>query len=87
MKRYKQNIKHVISDIELFKEKLIVKKGNVPEILRPLSAKSLFNISFEEIRSMILSNKSYYFEMIKDDFEIISNRKDKKKKKKMDIES
>ena len=80
-------IKHVISDIELFKEKLIVKKGNVPEILRPLSAKSLFNKSFEEIRSMILSNKSYYFEMIKDDFEIISNRKDKSMKKKMDIES
>lgn len=36
---------------------------------------------------MILSNKSYYFEMIKDDFEIISNRKDKSMKKKMDIES
>lgn len=66
-------IQIVINELNTFANKMDIQKGIVKEELDLLSPKLFIDKSFDEICAIVSENKDYYFELIKEQFEIATN--------------
>ena len=65
-----------LEEIEIFKNKIAQKKGLVKEELTLLSPKLLIDKPLDEIKSLIEESKEDYFDLVKEQFEMITGISD-----------
>ena len=71
-------IQFVINELKVFANKMDIEKGILEEELEPLSPKVLINKTFDEIYTLVNSNKNDYFNLISEQFISATNIKNKK---------
>ena len=63
----------ILSELNTFGTKIDIRKGLIQEDIAPISPKLFMNKSFDEIDSLVGTNKDYYFSLAKEQFEMLTN--------------
>lgn len=71
----------ILGELNTFGTKINIRKGLVQEEIDPISPKLFMNKTFDEICSLVDSNKDYYFNLIKGQFETLTNANQKQEEK------